>query len=196
MKKKIFFLTLGVVSMRNAGLSVRHFLVCNWASGPPIRRRGYRWTLVTPPATTRPSSSGRPLLPSSSLLHTHAGKWKRALSAVPMGSGFAIRIRIQKGKNEKQKIEKVNKFHFLKCCMLKKVKQFSTVFVFFNFWSSRPAMLDPGPYPDPDSMNPEPQHCSSPTSESKLLYGKPLLFSSSPLLNQRVPPGYPGVIWT
>ncbi len=70
-EKKDFLLTLG---MRNAGLSVWHFLACNWASGAPIRRRGYRWTLVTPPATTRPSSSGRPPLPSSSLLHTHAGK--------------------------------------------------------------------------------------------------------------------------
>ncbi len=34
------------------------------------------------------------------------------VSVVDSDSGFAIRIRIQEGKNDPQKIEKVNKFHF------------------------------------------------------------------------------------
>jgi hypothetical protein len=75
--------------------------------------------------------------------------------------------------------------------------KFSAVF-FLNFWSSKPSRLDsePDPCPDPDSlemldpdslemldpvsMNLDPQHCSSPTTESALLYGKPVLFSLPP----------------
>jgi hypothetical protein len=33
------------------------------------------------------------------------------------GSGFEIRIRIQEGKNDLQKKEKIKKFHVLKCWM-------------------------------------------------------------------------------
>jgi hypothetical protein len=63
-------------------------------------------------------------------------------------SGFATRIRIQEGKNDPQKIEKIKKFHVLKFWMFTEgffcslevlygglgIIKF-LLFFFFNFWS-------------------------------------------------------------
>jgi hypothetical protein len=67
-----------------------------------------------------------------------------------LGSGFAIRIRIQKDKKDPQRWKKVNKFHLFQCWMFyfegliaifdqNNVSFFFCCFYFFfNLWSSKP----------------------------------------------------------
>jgi hypothetical protein len=95
------------------------------------------------------------------------------------GSRFAIRIRIQESKNDPQKKKKfiniIFVFSLLKAagfssfqggleisklqCLVKKDK-FSFIFCSSKPWTgSRTGPLEmPDPYPDPESINPDPQH--------------------------------------
>jgi hypothetical protein len=68
-----------------------------------------------------------------------------------------IRILIHEGKNDPYKKKKVNKFNFLRAAVF-----FSSIFGQQNLGSRSGSglleMLDPDPYQDQDSMNPDPQH--------------------------------------
>ncbi len=66
---------------------------------------------------------------------------------------------------------RISKLQFL---IKKDSKNFQLYFFVFSVWSSNPEsgldpdpdslkMLDPDPYPDPESMNPDPQHCFAET---------------------------------